>query len=112
MKTKRPLKLRSGLLIITGNLALFTGMVVSLYYYTQGYRDNIRKQNLDDIGNITESSSTIARNFFMDEKRRIDDNVSYISRLGLTYPQALDYLVYSKNEHQIRENDLRDRRGQ
>lgn len=96
MKTKRPLKLRSGLLIITGNLALITGMVVSLYYYTQGYRDNIRKQNLDDIGNITESSSTIARNFFMDEKRRIDDNVSYISRLGLTYPQALDYLVYSK----------------
>jgi signal transduction histidine kinase/CheY-like chemotaxis protein len=97
MSKQKPFKLHSTFYIAGGNLLLIAGMVVSLYFYTQMYHDSIRKQNLDDIGNITESSATVASNFFTNEKTRLNDNIAYIEHCGFTYDQALEHLHYSKS---------------
>ena len=88
--------------ILLGNLLFIAGIVVSVLFYTWDYRAKIKSQNLEDIGNITLSSATIAQDFFFSEKARIDDAALYIKNQSATTTMERDvtlaYLAESNSD--------------
>jgi len=91
-------KYSPGGFIILGNLAFIAGIIISLTLYTHDYRTKIQQQNVEDIGNITESSATIAQDFFLMHETRINDISVYIKATGLSYSSAIDFIAESNSD--------------
>jgi signal transduction histidine kinase/CheY-like chemotaxis protein len=84
--------------IILGNLVFIAGIIVALTIYTRTYRDKMKTQNVIDIGNITESSATVATDFFLTQKTRLDDVSTYVKNTGLGYSATLDFIANSNSD--------------
>jgi signal transduction histidine kinase/CheY-like chemotaxis protein len=91
-------KVTSSIVVIVVNLLFVAGVVTSLIFYAQNNRNIIKGQNVDDIGNITESSAKVAQDFFTSQKTRIDDEVLYIKNKALSRDEALDYIIHSNSD--------------
>ena len=87
---------RSGIIAVLCVNALLVCAIVGLFrFYSSGYQDSIREQNLADITNINRSSANISSIYFSNGEGRLSDIAQYVTGRGLTVDEALSYICDS-----------------
>lgn len=79
-------------LIVALNIILMLGAVLASYIYAKNTKSDNYKLQLDSFCSTVESMKQISENYLNNEKGYVNDWAAYISSVGMTREEAIEYI--------------------